>query len=164
MDFFLTALIVATLLCSLVAGFLFAFAVVAMPGMRRLTDREFIRTFQAIDRVIQDNQPLFLLVWVGSVPVLVLAAVLGMGQLDSAGRLLMVLATLAYVFGVHAPTVAINVPLNNRLQAMNVDAASDDVCRSARAEFEHRWNRWNRLRTAVASVVSVLLMVLLSQV
>ena len=64
---FQAVLMLATGLCSLVAGFLFAFAVVVMPGIRRLDDAAFIRTFQAIDRVIQDGQPLFLLVWVGSV-------------------------------------------------------------------------------------------------
>ncbi len=67
MGIFQIALILATFLCSLVAGFLFAFALVAMPGIRSLNDREFIRAFQVMDRVIQDNQPVFMLVWVGSV-------------------------------------------------------------------------------------------------
>ena len=47
------ALALATFLCSLVAGFLFAFAVVVMPGIRNLGDREFLRAFQEIDGVIQ---------------------------------------------------------------------------------------------------------------
>ena len=50
-----------------VAGVVFAFAVVVMPGIRTLPDADFLRAFQVIDRVIQDNQPLFLLVWVGSI-------------------------------------------------------------------------------------------------
>ena len=95
------ALIVATFLCSLVAGFLFAFALVTMPGIRRLTDREFIRAFQVMDRVIQNNQPVFMLVWVGSVVALVTSTLLGIGQLDGAGRLLIVFAALAYLLGVN---------------------------------------------------------------
>jgi uncharacterized membrane protein len=164
MGLFHIVVIVAALLCSLVAGFLFAFAVVAMPGLKQLDDREFIRAFQAIDRIIQDNQPLFLLVWVGSVPALVLAAILGIGQLDGAGRLLVIVATVAYLFGVQLPTLSINVPLNNRLQAVDVDAVSEHAHRTARAAFEPRWNRWNAVRTAVATVVSALLLVLLSQI
>ncbi len=39
-----------------------------------LNDREFIRAFQVLDRVIQNRQPLFMLVWVGSVVALVPAA------------------------------------------------------------------------------------------
>jgi len=42
MTFFHIALIAATFLCSIVAGFLFAFAVVVMPGIRSLDDGEFV--------------------------------------------------------------------------------------------------------------------------
>jgi hypothetical protein len=50
---------VATLLCSLLAGFLFAFASVVMPGLRRLDDAAFIRALQVIDRVIRACCPRF---------------------------------------------------------------------------------------------------------
>ena len=80
---FKTVLVAASLLCSLVAGFLFAFAVVAMPGIGRLKDRSFIRAFQVIDGVIQDNQPVFLFVWVGSVVALVIAAAIGLPVHDA---------------------------------------------------------------------------------
>ena len=56
MGIFPIALIVATFLCSLVAGLVFVFAIVVMPGIESLNDREFIRAFQVIDRVIQNNQ------------------------------------------------------------------------------------------------------------
>lgn len=62
-----------------------------MPGIRSLNDREFIRVFQVTDRIIQNNQPIFVLVWVGSI------------------------VTLVYLFGVQLPTVIINIPLNNKL-------------------------------------------------
>ena len=45
MNIFQMTLSLATLLCSLVAGSLFAFAIVVMPGIKQLTDREYIRTF-----------------------------------------------------------------------------------------------------------------------
>lgn len=87
MGIFQIALMLVTFLCSLVAGLLFVFALVVMPGIRSLNDREFIRAFQVMDRVIQNNQPLFALVWVGSVVALGTSAVLGIGQLDGAGLL-----------------------------------------------------------------------------
>src|SRR5215813_9312158 len=111
-----TALVVATFLCSLVAGFLFAFAAVVMPGIRSLDDGGFIRAFQVIDGVIQDHQPLFLCVWVGSVLALVAAAVLGIGALSGAERLLIIVAALVYLLCVQLPTVTINIPLNNTLR------------------------------------------------
>ena len=67
MDTFQLSLTLATLLCSLVTGFVFAFAVVAMPGIGTLDDREFLRAVQAMDGVIPKNQPIFIVVWVGSV-------------------------------------------------------------------------------------------------
>jgi len=59
MEIFQVTLIVATFLCTLVTGFVFAFAVVVMPGLRTLNDGEFLRAFQVMDRVIQNNQPVF---------------------------------------------------------------------------------------------------------
>jgi uncharacterized membrane protein len=158
---FQIALILATFLCSLVAGFLFAFAIVVMPGIRSLNDREFIRAFQVIDGVIQNNQPLFVLVWIGSVVALVTAAVFGFGQLDGVGRLLIIFATLAYLLGVQLPTITINIPLNNKLQTLDVDAMNETTQKAARKDFEPRWNRWNSIRTVIASLASALLIILL---
>jgi uncharacterized membrane protein len=154
-------LLSATLLCSLVAGFLFAFAVVVMPGIRSLDDSGFIRAFQAIDRVIQNNQPLFMFVWVGSALFLIAAAVPGFGGLDGTDRLLLTAAVIVYLLGVQLPTIAINVPLNNGLQKLDLTTMSEAMHRRARAEFEPRWNRWNVFRTACASLTSILLLILL---
>ncbi len=161
MGIFQIALILATFLCSLVAGLLFAFALVVMPGIRSLNNREFIRAFQVMDRVIQNNQPIFMLVWVGSVVALVTSAVLGIGQLDGAERLLIIFAALAYLLGVQLPTITINIPLNNKLQTLDVDAMSETTQKAARKDFEPRWNLWNSIRTAFASLASALLIILL---
>ncbi len=161
MGTFQIALILATFLCSLVAGFLFAFASVVMPGIRSLDDREFIRAFQVMDGVIQNNQPIFMLVWLGSVVALVTLAVLGIGQLDGGGRLLMIFATLAYLLGVQLPTFTVNVPLNNKLQTLEVDDLDVTTQKAARKDFEPRWNLWNSIRAAFASVASALLIILL---
>jgi uncharacterized membrane protein len=157
-------LLAAAFLCSLVAGFLFAFAVVVMPGIRSLEDNAFIRTFQVIDRVIQRNHPLFILVWVGSALSVVAAALLGLGALGGIDRLLMIAAALVYLFGVQLPTVAVNIPLNNRLKQLN--AATMDATASTRARdaFERRWNRSNVARTVAASIASLLLAYLLLRV
>jgi len=161
MGIFQATLILATILCSLVAGFLFAFAVVVMPGIRSLNDREFIRAFQVMDRVIQNNQPIFMLVWVGSVVVLITSVVLGIGQLDGGGRLLIIFATIAYLLGVQLPTITINIPLNNKLQTLDVDTINETEQKAARENFETRWNRWNSIRAVLSSLASALLIVLL---
>lgn len=154
-------LILATLLCALVAGFLFAFAIVTMPGIKTLNDGEFIRAFQVMDGVIQNNQPLFILVWMGSALTLLLAAGLGLGQLDLAGKVILLTATLLYIIGVQLPTGMINVPLNNQLQTIDVANMNASAQTAARRSFEPRWNQWNRIRTTVATLVTALLILLL---
>ncbi|NER35404.1 MAG: DUF1772 domain-containing protein [Oscillatoria sp. SIO1A7] len=160
---FQIVLIAATLLCSLVAGFLFAFATIVMPGIKTLNDREFIRAFQAIDGVIQNNQPLFVAVWIGSIVASVAAAGLGFGELDGALRLLSISAPLIYILGVQLSTFTINVPLNNQLQALNVNVMDETALKAARMDFEPRWNIWNLVRTLFASLASVLMIILLFQ-
>jgi uncharacterized membrane protein len=161
MALFPILLIVAIVLCSLVAGLVFAFAVVVMPGLATLGDGPFLRAFQVVDRVIQNRQPLFVLVWVGSAVALVAAAVVGFGPLDGTGRVLLVAAVLVYLLGVQLPTVTINIPLNNSVQALEIDAMDEAALATARRGFEARWNRWNSIRTVLACLVSVLLLVLL---
>jgi uncharacterized membrane protein len=161
---FQIALILATFLCSLVAGFLFAFAVVVMPGIGSLNDGEYIRAFQVMDRVIQKNQPIFMVVWVGSVVSLVTSVVVGIGQLDGVGRLIIIFAALVYLLCVQLTTVTIHIPLNNKLQTLDVNAMNETGQYAARKNFESRWNLWNSIRTAFASLVSGLLIILLLRI
>ena len=161
MEIFQVTLILATVLCSLVAGFVFAFAVVVMPGISNLGDGEFLRAFQTMDRVIQNNQPVFMLVWMGSVIALLAAAALGFGQLDGTGRLLIIAAALFYLLGVQLPTVTINIQLTNTVQALDIDAMDETALAAALRDFESRWNFWNSTRTLLESLVSVLLIILL---
>lgn len=161
MGLFQAALLLATLLCSLVAGFLFAFSVVVMPGIKNLNDGDFLRAFQVMDRIIQDNQPTFMLVWVGSAIMLITSLVLGIGQLDAVGRTFIICSTGIYLLGVQLPTILINIPLNNQLQVLDIDAAAMDVLQAARENFEPRWNRWNTVRAVLSSLVVSLLIILL---
>ena len=59
------------------------------------------------------------------------------------------------------PTIAVNVPLNNGLQALQIEAMDPMARRLARADFEARWNRWNAVRTVLACATSGLLIILL---
>ncbi len=161
MEIFQATLIVATFLCTLVAGFVFAFAVVVMPGIRTLGDGEFLRAFQVMDRVIQNNQPVFMLVWIGSVVSLLASAALGFGQLDGTGRVIVIAAVLVYLLGVQLPTAIINIPLNNTVQTLVIANMDETAREAARRDFESRWNYSNSTRTVLACLVSVLLMNLL---
>ena len=161
MDLFQTALLLSAFLCSLVAGFLFAYEIVVMPGIKTLNDREFIRTFQVTDRIIQNNQPIFILVWVGSAVAILMSAFFGYGKLQGVNLFLLASAAFAYILVVQLSTIVIHLPLNNKLQKLNVDAMNDTDLKVARNEFEPRWNTSNLVRTVTSSCVSALLIILL---
>lgn len=161
MNMFGASLLVATFLCALTAGLLFAFSVVVMPGIRALPDRDFLRAFQVVDGVIQQNEPRFLAVWAGSVVTLVTAVLLGAATLDGLDRIMLLGAGTTYLLGVQLPTILVNVPLNNRLQALDLDGLDATALQAARDAFEGRWNRWNGLRAVLASVSVGALLVLI---
>ena len=161
MELIQLALILSALLCSLVAGLVLTFSIVVMPGIRTLGDLDFLRSFKAMDRVIQNNQPIFMLVWVGSALVLLASTVLGIWRLEGLDRILLIIACAIYMFGVHVPTVTINIPLNNRLQSLDLDAMTQSELLATTEMFESRWLRWNTIRTIVATLTTVLLLVLL---
>lgn len=152
------AIAAALLLCSLTAGFLLAFAGVVMPGLKRLDDAAYLRAFQAVDGVIQKGQPLFAIMWVGSVIALLAALALGVPTLAGLDRLMLAAAGVVYLVGVQLPTATINIPLNNALQRLSIGELDDLSAREARAGFEDRWNRWNAVRTALAIGTSILLL------
>ena len=161
MEIFPLVVLVAAALCGLVAGLLFTFAVVTMPGLENLGDREFIRAFQVMDGVIQNRQPLFVLVWVGSVVAVLVALAMGFQQPDGVVRGLLIAAAALYLLGVQLPTGRVHIPLNNEIQSVDVEAIGEAERKQARERFEGRWNRSNRIRTAIAVVTMVLLLVVL---
>ena len=157
------ALAAAALLVSLVAGFVFAFAVVVMPGIRALDDGEFIRAFQEMDGIIQRGDPRFGAVFLGSILALLVAVGFDVTTLGGFERALLLASGSLYVAGVLIPTGAINVPLNNRLQQQRLEALAPEERRSVRQAFEPRWNRWNRIRTVLACLTAISLTALLAR-
>ena len=69
------SLIFAIFFCNLVGGFIFTYSIVVMPGLSNLNDKDFLKAFQVTDAVIQNNQPLFMFTWIGSI-LAVLATIL----------------------------------------------------------------------------------------
>ena len=67
MDIVTVTLFLSCLTCALVTGFVLTFAVIVMPGLSKLGDKEFIEAFQSMEQIIQNNHPIFLLTWMGSI-------------------------------------------------------------------------------------------------
>ena len=147
-EFFVFTLVLSILLCALVSGLLFGFAVVVMPGIAKLSDKDFLLAFKHMDGIIQNNQPLFMLVWVGSILSVLASVILGTMDLSGQEAVLLWLGCGWYLLGVQLPTIAFNIPLNNTIQAIKIDKVNELELTNSRVNFEAKLNRWNRIRTA----------------
>ena len=162
MAFLDISLIFAILLCSLVSGFIFTYSIVVMPGLSNLNDKDFLKAFQVTDAVIQNNQPLFMFTWIGSIVAIlttIVASLITVGLLES---WLIILVGAAYLLGVQGITVAIHIPLNNHIQKLNIEELKDKTLAYERKNFEAKWNFFNKIRTFVAISASSLLLIVLS--
>ena len=152
-------LLVSSLLYTLVTGFVFTYAIVVMPGFCKLNDREFIQAFQATDGIIQNNQPLFMFVWVGSIASVAATIVLSVVHLNGNEHWVIILFGTLYIIGVQGITMFVHLPLNNSLQGLDINELDLEYLKQLRSEFETRWNYFNNIRTSIACTVSIGLMI-----
>lgn len=152
----MTAILVAAAitLSALVGGFLWGWAVSAVPGLRRVPDRTYVTTMQSVNRAILN--PVFLVAFVGALVVLGLAALVAFARGESRRGWWMAAATVTYAVGVVGITAAGNVPLNNRLEAFDLDSGTEETVSSARRAYEGPWNRLHYVRSAIGVLVVVL--------
>ena len=162
MDVLNISLIFSILSCSLVGGFIFTYAVVVMPGLSKLNDKDFLRAFQVTDAVIQNNQPLFMFTWIGSIVAMLTTILVSLVSVGLPETWLILLIGVAYLLGVQGITVAIHIPLNNHIQKVKIEELNDETLANERLKFETRWNFFNYIRTSVAISVSVLMLILLT--
>ena len=162
MDLLDISLIFSITFCSLVSGFIFTYAIVVMPGLSNLNDKEFIRAFQVTDAVIQNNQPIFMFTWIGSIVSLLITILTSVVGFELSETWLVVLFSVIYLLGVHGITIAIHIPLNNNIQKVLIEGLNDKAIMDERVKFERKWNYFNNIRTSVSISVSLLLLILLS--
>ena len=146
LDIFGISLILSTFFCSLVAGLLFGFAVVVMPGIAGLSNRDFLISFKQMDGIIQNNQPVFTLVWLGSIAAIMATLIQGVQNLGASQTNLLLLGLAFYLLGVQLPTARFNIPLNNELQNMDLMKMEESELAVFQSKFQTKWNFWNRFR------------------
>ena len=162
MDLLDISLIFSILSCSLVGGFIFTYAIVVMPGLSDLNDKDFLRAFQKTDAIIQNNQPIFMFTWIGSIVAMLTTILVSLVSVGLSETWLIVLVGVAYLLGVQGITVAIHIPLNNHIQKIKIEDLNNKTLADERLKFEIKWNLFNNMRTGIAIFVSLLMLVLLS--
>ncbi|MDB4825532.1 DUF1772 domain-containing protein [Gammaproteobacteria bacterium] len=162
MNFLEVSLICSILSCTLVTGFTLLYAVVIMPGLSKLDDKEFIKAFQVTDGVIQDNQPLFILIWLGSVISVVGAILSSIISVGLPEAWLIVFVGVVYLLGVQGITLSVHLPLNNHIKKINIEKTDPQMLSVERGKFETRWNFFNTIRTGISFLVSLTLLLVIA--
>ena len=162
MDLLDISLILSILSCSLLTGFIFTYAIIIMPGLAKLNDEEFLRAFQATDAIIQNNQPLFILTWIGSIVSLLSTVLISIVSVGISETWLIVIIGAVYLVGVQGITIFIHLPLNNHIQKLKIDKLSAQTLGENRLKFEKKWNYFNNIRTVIAVFVSLSLLIILT--
>jgi uncharacterized membrane protein len=136
-------LVAAGLASGLQAGTYYAWASGVMPGLARTDDRTFVHALHQANAAIVN--PVFLATFLGA-PALTAVAV------ATAGGPARPWAVAALVLAVStvATTAAFNVPLNDALAAVDLDAGARALA-AARDAFEGPWVRWNVVRALTST-------------
>lgn len=143
--------LVAALGCGLMAGVFFAFSTSVMRGLGRIAPSEGLAAMQSINIVIIN--PVFMLGFLGTAAVCVLAMVLAALRLDGPSRTLILLGGATYLLGSIAVTAFVNVPMNDTLAAL-APTAPDSAARWA--TYLTNWTAWNHIRTATSLLAAAL--------
>ena len=156
------SLFFSTLLCSLVTGFILTYAIVVMPGLSKLDDKEFIKAFQVTDGIIQNNQPIFILIWVGSIISVLITIIISIFTLGILEGWKIIFVSLVYLIGVQAITIIIHLPLNRRIQNIDINSTNLQSLNEERKNFETKWNYFNNIRTVIAFLVTLFFLFIFS--
>ncbi|GIJ00284.1 putative membrane protein [Sediminihabitans luteus] len=135
-----------------VAGVFFAFSAVVMPALRRSSPALAAGAMRAVNHAAV-RWPLLVALF-GTGLAVVVAPVLVVVAADDGGPVLgwVIAGAVVYVAGGVGVTIAGNVPLNNRIDRVEIGEA-----RAFWPEYAERWTAWNDIRTASCVVACVLL-------
>jgi len=154
---YLLATTAAAVSSAAVGGLFFAFSTFVMRGLDRAEPVEAIAAMRAINSEAQVNAP-FLALFVGSALVSLGVGTIAVFRWSQPGAGYVVAGT-ALSLVAFVVTMAFNVPLNNRLAAMDPSGLSAaDALREWRG-YLSPWTSWNHVRTGAPLLASVLMLV-----
>jgi uncharacterized membrane protein len=147
-------LFIAVFLTGLSAGFFYAWEVSVIQGTRLVADKTYLETMQSINRAILN--PAFMIVFMGTLFLLAGSSYLQYRHGVNLSFWFMLSAAIVYVVGTFGVTVGGNVPLNDALDALNLNQLDAEGMKSFRASYEGKWNQLHTIRTVFAMVSFVL--------
>ena len=162
MNFLEISLFLSVLFCALATGFILTYAIVVMPGLSKLDDKEFIKAFQVTDGIIQNNQPIFILIWLGSIISVFSTIIVSIFSLGILEAWLIIFTSVVYLLGVQVITITIHLPLNRHIQKIDINSTNPKTLSDERKNFEKKWNFFNNIRTGIALFVILIFLLILT--
>ncbi|TPG24018.1 DUF1772 domain-containing protein [Mycobacterium hodleri] len=154
---FVIATTAAAVSSAAVGGLFYAFSTFVMAGLTRAEPAQAIAAMRGINAEAQASAP-FLVLFAGSALLALGVAVAALFKLSQPGTGY-VLTGAALGLAAFVVTMAFNVPLNDRLDAVDPSGLpAADALREWRA-YLGPWTWWNHVRTAAPLLGSVLMLV-----
>jgi uncharacterized membrane protein len=146
--------LLAALGSGLIAGFFLAFSATVMWALERQPPPAGIAAMQAINVVVLN--PIFLGVFFGTAILSLVLDIVALVRWSESGSGYLLAGSLLYFVGTFLVTLVFNVPLNNRLAAVEPDSAEG---RTVWTHYLSAWTAWNHVRT-VASLAAAACLIL----
>lgn len=143
-------LMIAGLAAALVAGVFLSFSDFIMRGLAQASSSQGAAGMVGLNRTVYRS--VFMVLLLGLVPVSCALGLLAAWQLQGAARVLTLVGAVVYLIGVLAVTGMGNVPMNNRLDAMDgqLRETADYWPR-----YAQRWTQLNHARTAGSTLTAI---------
>ena len=135
----------------LMSGLLYGWSVSVIPGLRRVGDGNYVDTMQHINRAIIN--PLFVIPFMGIPLILAGASWAHYRSGDARRGSLLAASAVTYLLGVLGVTMGRNIPLNDALDAFDLQTSDTDQLALRRRTYAGPWDRWHFVRTG-ASIAS----------
>ena len=150
-------LALAILLTGLMAGIFFTWSNAVKPGIGKLSDIEYLRALQSMNRVILNNA--FKIIFLGAIIVVALVPVFYFNLYPKNIFWLFVFTLVIYWIGVFGVTVSGNIPLNEILDKTNLESITSEEIKTLRKSIEVKWNNFNLIR-CISSAITFLILII----
>lgn len=147
----------AVLLTGLMTGIFFTWSNAVKPGIGKLSDLEYLRALQSMNRVILNKA--FIGMFLGALIAVTLVTIAHFKLFPNNIFWMFVIALATYCIGVYGVTVLGNIPLNELLDKTNLESITVEEIKALRTSIEVNWNNLNLIRFISSGITFVLLII-----
>ncbi|WP_108866336.1 DUF1772 domain-containing protein [Aquimarina aquimarini] len=138
-------------------GIFFTWSNAVKPGIGKLTDLEYLKALQSMNRVILNTT--FRIIFISAVIAVALLPIVYFKTYPNPMFWVLIIAFLIYWIGVFVVTFLGNIPLNRKLEDTDLVTITAHNAKKLRTAIEARWNYRNLVRTISSSITFLLLVI-----